>query len=70
MSATMNVLKTCSVVLIISALAIAALAQDAKPAPPPSAPAPMALRIDSGKLAGPAAEPLLTAIRASQFVAV
>jgi hypothetical protein len=41
-----------------------------QPAPAPSAPAPMALRLESGKLAGPAAEPLLTAIRGSQFVAV
>jgi hypothetical protein len=70
MSAAMNLLKACSVALISSALAIAVSAQDAKPTPPPTAPAPMALRLESGTLVGPAAEPLLTAIRASQFVAV
>ena len=66
----MTPLKNCTAALIISVLAVAALAQEAKSAAPPAVPAPMALRLENGKLAGPAAEPLLTAIRASQFVAV
>src|SRR3954447_7099892 len=70
MSAAMNLLKACSVALISSALAIAVSAQDAKPTPPPTAPAPMALRLESGELAGPAPEPPPTAIPPSPFVAV
>jgi hypothetical protein len=63
---TISNLRT--IALLFLAVPITLLAQ--QPAPPPSAPAPLALRLQAGKLAGPAAEPLLTAIRASQFVAV
>ena len=66
----MTISKSRPLALLALALPITLLAQQAKPAPAPTAPAPLALRIESGKIMGPAAEPLLTAIRASQFVAV